>query len=96
MVADEQSHTLPDSEDEELERIAPWLMRDADTFRGVAACLCRHRARHGRSSSRPPCSSRRRAFSRSAIWSFTGDDDDPDTLKTLANLGFERPSDIAG
>ena len=26
---------------------------------------------------------------------FTGDVDDPDTLKTLSQLGFERPSDIS-
>ena len=44
----------------------------------------------------PSCSSRRRSFrAETGNLVFTGQDDDPDTLETLAALGFERPADIS-
>jgi [glutamine synthetase] adenylyltransferase / [glutamine synthetase]-adenylyl-L-tyrosine phosphorylase len=91
MVRDEQSHTLPESE-AELARIA-LMMGDADTQsfgKTYVAVLARVEECYAE------------LFEKEQGLSggvgnlvFTGDDDDPGTLKTLAELGFERPSDIA-
>jgi len=91
MVRDEQSHTLPESE-AELARIA-LMMGDADTAsfgKTYVAVLARVEQCYAD------------LFEKEQGLSdgvgnlvFTGDDDDPGTLKTLADLGFERPSDIA-
>ena len=91
MVADEQSHTLPEDE-EGLERIAHMLgfeSRDtfARAFRDSLHLVEKHYAALFETA--PQLSS--------GIGNlvFTGDVDDPDTLKTLSGLGFERPSDMA-
>lgn len=91
MVRDEQGHTLPESE-AELTRIA-LMMGDADTAsfgKTYVAVLARVEECYAA------------LFEKEQGLSggvgnlvFTGDDDDPGTLKTLAELGFERPSDIA-
>jgi glutamate-ammonia-ligase adenylyltransferase len=90
MVADEQSHTLPE-DDEGLERIARMLgFRNADAFsaefRGSLQEVEKHYAALFEAA--PELSS--------GVGNlvFTGDVDDPDTLRTLHTLGFERPSDI--
>ncbi|SOE17446.1 glutamate-ammonia-ligase adenylyltransferase [Hoeflea halophila] len=91
MVRDEQSHTLPESE-AELARIA-LMMGDVDTksfgksyvrvLTNVEQCYADlFEKEQGLSGG-------------VGNLVFTGDDDDPGTLKTLADLGFERPSDIA-
>lgn len=91
MVRDEQSHTLPESE-AELARIA-LMMGDADTAafgKKYVSVLVRVEECYAE------------LFEKEQGLSggvgnlvFTGEDDDPGTLKTLSGLGFERPSDIA-
>lgn len=90
MVADEQSHALPE-DDEGLERIAHMLGYDdaatfSDAFRTSLQLVERHYAALFEAA--PQLS----AGVGNLV--FTGDVDDPDTLQTLRNLGFERPSDI--
>jgi glutamate-ammonia-ligase adenylyltransferase len=90
MVADEQSHTLPE-DDEGLERIAHMLgFADAAAFSREFRESLQQVERHYAAlfESAPELSS--------GIGNlvFTGDVDDPDTLQTLHRLGFERPSDI--
>ena len=90
MVADEQTHTLPDT-DEELERIARMLgfadeKEFSAAFRGSLHEVEGHYAALFEAA--PELSS--------GVGNlvFTGDVDDPDTLQTLRQLGFKRPSDI--
>ncbi|MDH6230051.1 glutamate-ammonia-ligase adenylyltransferase [Mesorhizobium soli] len=90
MVADEQTHTLPE-DDEGLERIAHMLgFADRETFSAEFRASL-HRVEHHYAAlfeTAPELSS--------GVGNlvFTGDVDDPDTLQTLRKLGFERPSDI--
>ncbi len=90
MVADEQTHLLPDTE-EGLERIALMLgFAGNDDFSvAVRATLNEVESHYAALFETAPQLS-------SGIGNlvFTGDVDDPDTLKTLAQLGFERASDI--
>jgi glutamate-ammonia-ligase adenylyltransferase len=90
MVADEQTHTLP-QDDEGLERIARMLgFTDAagfsSAFRASLQLVERHYAALFETA--PELST--------GVGNlvFTGDVDDPDTLQTLHGLGFQRPSDI--
>ncbi len=90
MVADEQTHLLPE-DDEGLERIARMRgYRDAGAFsvavRAALEVVERHYAALFETA--PELS----AGVGNLV--FTGDVDDPDTLQTLSRLGFERPSDI--
>ncbi len=90
MVADEQTHTLPET-DEDLERIARMLaFADADAFAATFRQSLHEVERHYAAlfEAAPELSS--------GIGNlvFTGDVDDPDTLRTLSRLGFKRPSDI--
>ena len=91
MVADEQTHMLPD-DDDGLERIAHMLgFADADGFSdGVPRSRCSTVERHYAAlfETAPQLS----AGIGNLV--FTGDVDDPDTLQTLHELGFKRPSDI--
>ncbi|WP_136659180.1 bifunctional [glutamine synthetase] adenylyltransferase/[glutamine synthetase]-adenylyl-L-tyrosine phosphorylase [Nitratireductor sp. XY-223] len=91
MRRDEQSHVLPDN-DEELEPIA--LMMGFDDTDGFAAQLRatlklveKHYARlfeHEKGLT---------AGNGNLV--FTGDDDDPGTIETLSRMGFQRPSDMS-
>lgn len=90
MVADEQTHTLPE-DDAGLERIAHMLgfvSADAfaDAFRASLHLVEGHYAALFETA--PQLS---RGLGNLV---FTGDVDDPSTLETLARLGFSRPSDI--
>ncbi|WP_446720917.1 bifunctional [glutamine synthetase] adenylyltransferase/[glutamine synthetase]-adenylyl-L-tyrosine phosphorylase [Mesorhizobium sp. 131-2-1] len=90
MVADEQTHILPDS-DEGLLRIALMLgfaeeAEFAEAFRASLQQVERHYAALFETA--PELS----AGVGNLV--FTGDVDDPDTLQTLHRLGFQRPSDI--
>ncbi|MFA6156035.1 bifunctional [glutamine synthetase] adenylyltransferase/[glutamine synthetase]-adenylyl-L-tyrosine phosphorylase [Mesorhizobium sp.] len=90
MVADEQTHTLPE-DDEGLERIARMLgFADADAFSQAFRASLQQVERHYAAlfETAPELST--------GIGNlvFTGDVDDPDTLQTLHGLGFQRPSDI--
>ncbi len=91
MVRDEQTHNLPDTE-AELKRIA-FMLGFADTASFSAKLERTFRTVEKRYA---------RLFEQEAKLSgvggnlvFTGEQDDPETLKTLSSLGFERPSDIA-
>jgi len=89
MVADEQTHVLPD-DDEGLARIALMLgYPDADAFSEAFRHALHQVERHYAAlfEAAPQLSTTGNLV-------FTGDVDDPDTLHTLEGLGFERPSDI--
>lgn len=91
MVADEQTHVLPE-DDEGLERIARMLRFGSaedfsQAFRKSLQLVESHYAALFETA--PQLSSD------IGNLVFTGDVDDPDTMRTLAEMGFERPSDIA-
>ncbi len=91
MVRDEQTHSLPTT-DTELKRIAFMLgCPDVATFSAQLEDVLRTVERRYA-----------RLFEQETKLSgvegnlvFTGQADDPDTLKTLAALGFERPADMS-
>ncbi len=90
MVADEQTHTLPE-DDEGLERIAHMLdFADREAFSEAFRRSLQEVEGHYAAlfETAPQLS----AGVGNLV--FTGDVDDPDTLQTLSGLGFERPSDI--
>lgn len=91
MVHDEQTHILPDKE-AELKRIALMMgFRDVKSFSTRLVSVLRTvEDRYAK------------LFEQAAELSggsgnlvFTGTKDDPDTLKTLESLGFQRPADIS-
>jgi len=91
MVNDEQTHTLPAS-DEGLAHIAcfmgfpsPGAFAEALTVR--LQCVQRHYARLFETA--PPLAEDKGSLV------FTGTEDDPETLDTLRGLGFERVSEMA-
>jgi len=91
MIADEQTHTLP-SDDEGLERVARLLGHDgAAPFEAVFRTATQEVERHYAAlfEAAPALSS--------GVGNlvFTGANDDPDTLETLAGLGFQRPGDVS-
>jgi glutamate-ammonia-ligase adenylyltransferase len=90
MVADEQAHTLPEDE-EGLDRIARML-----GFAGREAFSAAFRQSlqevEGHYAALFETAPQLSAGVGNLV--FTGDVDDPDTLRTLSSLGFERPSDI--
>jgi len=90
MVADEQTHTLPE-DDEGLTRVARLRgFADADAFaERFRAAL---RAVEGHYAALFETAPQLSAGIGNLV--FTGDVDDPDTLVTLERLGFERTSDI--
>jgi len=90
MVADEQTHILPE-DDEGLERVAHMLgFADADAFsKAIRESLVEVEGHYAALFEAAPELS---AGMGNLV--FTGDVDDPDTLQTLHNLGFQRPSDI--
>jgi len=91
MVADEQTHTLPD-EREELERFARFLgFADRDAF---AAVLIEHLRKVQRHYARlfedaPAAEASRRALV------FPAEKDDTETLDKLAAMGFRRPLEVS-
>jgi glutamate-ammonia-ligase adenylyltransferase len=90
MVADEQTHMLPE-DDEGLERIAHMLgFGSADAFsQAFRASLIEVEGHYAALFEAAP-----ELSSGVGNLVFTGDVDDPDTLQTLHTLGFQRPSDI--
>ena len=91
MIADEQTHTLPE-DDEGLERVARLLgFADADVFSDAFRNALRQVESHYAAlfETAPQLSG---AMGNLV---FTGEGDDPGTLATLAEFGFERPSDIS-
>jgi len=91
MVHDEQSHNLPDIEPE-LKRIAlmmgfPTVARFSDKLVSILKTVEMRYARLFEQESKLSTGEGNLVF--------TGQNDDPDTIETLAKLGFERPSDIS-
>ena len=91
MVHDEQTHVLPDTE-AELKRIAFMLgFIDTTAFSTkLETVLKTVERRYARLFEKEEGLS-----SATGNLVFTGQKDDPDTLKTLKGLGFERPEDIS-
>jgi [glutamine synthetase] adenylyltransferase / [glutamine synthetase]-adenylyl-L-tyrosine phosphorylase len=92
MIDDQQTHTLPDN-DEGVAHVACFMgYDDNDVFktdlRRHLECVQTHYVQLFESA--PPLSEKRGSLV------FTGVEDDPETIKTLAGLGFSRPSDVAG
>ncbi len=90
MIADEQTHTLPE-EDEEIEQVAHLLgFENAEAFSVAFRETLRLVEKHYAAlfETAPQLS---RGIGNLV---FTGDVDDPGTLQTLSELGFERPSDM--
>lgn len=90
MVADEQTHSLPDTE-EELLRIAllagfKSVGAFSDRLRNSLLTVEKHYAALFEAA--PELSTGLGNLV------FTGDNDDPGTIETLASLGFNRPSDM--
>lgn len=91
MIADEQTHILPE-DDEGFSRVAH-LMGYADDddfaadFRNALRTVEKHYAALFETAPELAAPTGNLVF--------TGDVDDPDTLATLSQLGFERPSDIS-
>jgi glutamate-ammonia-ligase adenylyltransferase len=92
MVHDEQTHVLPETE-AELKRIAFMLgFIDTTAFsRALETTLKTVEKRYARLFEKEEGLS-----SATGNLVFTGQQDDPDTLKTLKGLGFERPEAISG
>src|SRR3954470_18562307 len=91
MVADEQTHTLPD-EREELERFARFLGFDGrDAFAAVLLDHLRNVQRHYARlfEGAPAAEASRRALS------FPAEKDDVETLDKLAGMGFRRPLEVS-
>ncbi|MBV2184773.1 MAG: bifunctional [glutamine synthetase] adenylyltransferase/[glutamine synthetase]-adenylyl-L-tyrosine phosphorylase, partial [Rhizobium sp.] len=91
MVHDEQTHLLPETETE-LRRIAYMAgFGDTSSFSArLESVLKTVEKRYARLFEQEEVLS-----SASGNLVFTGQKDDPDTLKTLKGLGFERPEDIS-
>ena len=91
VIADEQTHTLPE-DNEDLERVARLLgFDDAEAFeKEFRAALQKVEKHYAALFETAPTLS-----SGMGNLVFTGDVDDPDTLQTLSSIGFERPSDIS-
>jgi len=90
VIADEQTHTLPEDE-EGMERVARLLgYEDIAAFEGdFRKALSEVEAHYAALFEAAP-----KLSSGVGNLVFTGDVDDPDTLQTLSSLGFQRPSDI--
>ncbi|MET3599261.1 bifunctional [glutamine synthetase] adenylyltransferase/[glutamine synthetase]-adenylyl-L-tyrosine phosphorylase [Martelella mangrovi] len=91
MVRDEQSHVLPE-DDDGLLRIARMSgFETTDAFsEALLDALKTVERRYARLFERETTLS-----GEAGNLVFTGEDDDPGTLETLRNLGFERPEDIS-
>lgn len=90
MVADEQTHILPE-DDEGFSRIAHMMgYSDNESFTSDFLAVLRSVEKHYAAlfEQAPELGSS------GGNLVFTGETDDPDTLQTLTQLGFERPSDI--
>lgn len=90
MVDDHQTHTLP-SQDDELMRLALMCGEDdLDSFfhcvRGALETVERHYSELFEQAEE--------LGSGEGNLVFTGDDEDPETIKTLEAMGFERPREI--
>ena len=90
MVADEQSHTLPE-DDAGLERIAAMMgYGETEDFTGALVATMREVERfYAELFEQAP-----QLTGQGGNLVFTGDDEDPQTVETLSRLGFQRPSQV--
>ncbi|MEQ9144400.1 MAG: bifunctional [glutamine synthetase] adenylyltransferase/[glutamine synthetase]-adenylyl-L-tyrosine phosphorylase [Parvibaculaceae bacterium] len=91
MIDDEQTHALPAS-DEGLEHVAVFMgYEDRASFEtDLVAHLTRVQTHYmALFESAPPLGEEGGSLV------FTGTDDDPETIETLAQLGFEKPAEVA-
>ena len=91
MIEDEQTHSLPAS-DEDLDLVACFMgFENRDSFSKALTkrleCVRDHYAKLFETA--PPLSEERGSLV------FTGTEDDPDTLKTLGELGFHKTSEMS-
>lgn len=91
MIDDEQTHSLPTA-DADLDRVACFMAfesRDAfaESLTKRLECVRDHYAKLFETA--PPLSEERGSLV------FTGTEDDPDTLKTLSELGFRKASEMS-
>ncbi len=91
MVNDEQTHTLPD-DPESLAVVARMAgYRDTRTFaKAMARTLTTVRDRYAALFEAAPS-----LTAAAGSLSFTGDTDDPETLETIAALGYRNPAEIS-
>ncbi|MCO4319868.1 bifunctional [glutamine synthetase] adenylyltransferase/[glutamine synthetase]-adenylyl-L-tyrosine phosphorylase [Phyllobacterium sp. 21LDTY02-6] len=90
MIADEQTHTLPE-DDEAFLRVAHMMgYGDGETF----AADFRETLKQVEIHYAALFEQAQDLAGEAGNLVFTGDVDDPDTLQTLTNFGFKRPSDI--
>ncbi len=91
MIADEQTHRLPEADAERKRAAALWGHSNLHTFDATVGKLLKGvNSRYGELfKGEEPLSS---SFG-SLI--FTGVDDDPETLKTLARMGFDDPARVS-
>ena len=91
MIADEQSHTLPEADDARRPIAALAGYESLDAFdRGAAAIFRQVNRRYGELFAEDePLSSRFGSLV------FTGVEDDPETLDTLARMGFSQPTQVS-
>lgn len=91
MIGDEQTHTLPSSE-EELDHIACFMnFKDREAFAEVLVGHMRHVQSHYAKlfETAPPLAEEGGSLV------FTGTEDDPETMQTLRGMGFEKVSEMA-
>ncbi|WP_075995864.1 bifunctional [glutamine synthetase] adenylyltransferase/[glutamine synthetase]-adenylyl-L-tyrosine phosphorylase [Salaquimonas pukyongi] len=90
MVADEQSHVLPE-DDEGLCRIAAMAgFKDVDAFTGALVATMREVEHfYAELFEQAP-----QLTGQGGNLVFTGEDEDPQTVETLSRLGFQRPSQV--
>lgn len=90
MINDEQSHILPE-DDEGFARIAHLMAyTDPEQFTADFLTILRQVEKHYAALFEQAAE----LGSSGGNLVFTGEDDDPDTVQTLSQLGFSRPSDI--
>jgi glutamate-ammonia-ligase adenylyltransferase len=90
MIADEQTHTLPEEEDSLLAIARMSGFKTVDAFgKDLLATLGQVQSRYGVLFERAPS-----LTAALGSLSFTGDADDPETLATLARLGYAHPAEV--
>ena len=91
MIADDQTHKLPEADEDRRRIAALWGERDLKRFDAkVGKMLRRVNARYGELFSEDEDLS-----SSFGSLVFTGVDDDPETLKTLGRMGFTQPKRVS-
>jgi glutamate-ammonia-ligase adenylyltransferase len=91
MIADDQTHILPEADDQRARIAALWGYASLARFdAAVGRILKRVNGRYGELFAEDePLSSRFGSLV------FTGVEDDPETLATLARMGFSKPSQVS-